>query len=98
LIDPVTDQLLYSPFISNADELANGNILVTHGGATINPDNIFDTHVHVVEIVPDTEAGAVGGDIVWELRLGGPAEDDGVSMYRADRWETLYFGPLWAIE
>ncbi|MDW3217870.1 MAG: aryl-sulfate sulfotransferase [Acidimicrobiales bacterium] len=95
MIDPVTDELLYAPFISDADELANGNILVTHGGAAVDPNNFLNSHVHVVEIVPDAENGGdEGGDIVWQLSLGDAEES--VSMYRADRWETLYFGALWA--
>ncbi|NIR35927.1 MAG: hypothetical protein GWN79_05390, partial [Actinobacteria bacterium] len=88
LIDPVTDAPIFAPIISDTDELANGNILVTHGGAVVDPTNFFATHVHIVEIVPE---GADGGDIVWELRAG-----EGESTYRADRWESLYFGPLWA--
>lgn len=94
MTDPVTGDPLYAPFISDADELANGNILVTHGGATWDPANFLQSHVHVVEIVPDPDAGPEGGDIVWELMLG--TEDAPVSMYRADRWPTLYYGPLWA--
>lgn len=96
MIDPLTDELLYAPFISDADELENGNILVTHGGAAWDPNNFLQSHVHVVEIVPDASAGQEGGDIVWELMLG--TEDAPVSMYRADRWPTLYYGPLWAAE
>lgn len=94
MIDPLTGELLYAPFISDADELENGNILVTHGGATWDPGNFLQSHVHVVEIVPDASAGQEGGDIVWELMLG--TEDAPVSMYRADRWPSLYYGTLWA--
>lgn len=100
MTDPVTGELLYAPFISDADELANGNILVTHGGAVVDPADFFDSHVHIVEIAPveagaDGSSGGIGGDIVWELRAD---SDDGESAYRADRWESLYFGPLWAAE
>lgn len=98
MIDPVTGELLYAPFISDADELANGNILVTHGGAVVDPADFFDSHVHIVEIAPveagaDGSSGGLGGDIVWELRAD---SEQGESSYRADRWESLYFGPLWA--
>jgi len=97
MVDPVTDLPLYAPFLSDADELSNGNILVTHGGAVIDPADFLNSHVVVVEIVPDTEAGGdEGGEIVWQLSLGDAEES--VSMYRADRWDSLYFGPLWAVE
>lgn len=96
MIDPVTGRLLYAPFISDADELANGNILVTHGGATVDPADFLNSHVLVVEIVPDADGGDEGGDIVWQLSLGDA--DEPVSTYRADRWESLYFGPLWESE
>jgi hypothetical protein len=92
MTDPVTGAPIYAPFISDTDELANGNILVTHGGAVVDPANFLESHVHLVEIVPD---GPFGGDIVWELRAGG---DQSESSYRADRWDSLYFGPLWADE
>ncbi|MEQ8840711.1 MAG: aryl-sulfate sulfotransferase [Acidimicrobiales bacterium] len=98
MIDPVTDELIYAPFISDADELSNGNILVTHGGATVDPNDYTASHVHLVEIDPITQdegGDAFGGDIVWELRAGG---DQPESTYRADRWASLYFGPLWATE
>ena len=94
MIDPLTGELLYAPFISDADELENGNILVTHGGAAWDPANFLVSHVHIVEIVPDTDATPVGGDIVWELMLG--TEDQPASVYRSDRWPSLYFGPLWS--
>jgi hypothetical protein len=97
MIDPLTGALLFAPFISDADELANGNILVTHGGAAIDPADFLNSHVHIVEIAPvevvPDDVADVGGDIVWELRA---ASDQGESTYRADRWESLYFGPLWS--
>jgi hypothetical protein len=93
MIDPLTDAPLYAPFISDADELANGNILVTHGGAAIDPTDFLNSHVHIVEIAPSDSDDPTGGDIVWELRS---ASERGESTYRADRWESLYFGPLWA--
>ena len=83
--DPLTGNPIYSSLISDADELSNGNILVTHGAAT---GDFF--HVHIVEVVPE---GASGGEIVWELQLG--TADAPYTMYRADRWESPYFGPLW---
>ena len=93
MVDPVTDEPIFAPIISDTDELANGNILVTHGGAVVDPTNFFATHVHLVEVVPE---GPDGGDVVWELRAGDGEQAE--STYRADRWESLYFGPLWAGE
>lgn len=92
MIDPLTGAPIFAPIISDTDELANGNILVTHGGAVVDPARLFETlHVHLVEIVPD---GANGGDVVWELQAGDGTQPE--STYRADRWESLYYGPLWS--
>ena len=87
LDDPKTGTLAYAPIVSDADALPNGNVLVTHGG--LGGFASFQ-HVHIVEYAP---AGARNGDVVWELQLGEPGDE--VTMYRADRWESLYFGPLW---
>ncbi|MFT5202972.1 MAG: hypothetical protein ACI9C1_002369 [Candidatus Aldehydirespiratoraceae bacterium] len=92
MVDPLTNAPIFAPIIGDTDELDNGNILVTHGGAVVDPTRLFETlHVHLVEIVPD---GPNGGDVVWELRAGDGTQPE--STYRADRWESLYFGPLWA--
>lgn len=100
MTDPITDLPIYAPFISDTDELANGNILVTHGGAVVDPTDFLDSHVHIVEIDPNgvEETPGMGGAVVWELRAGGTDADSAESTYRADRWESLYFGPLWAGE
>lgn len=76
----------YSSFISDADMLANGNVLVTHGGiGTFPPDPL---HILIREVVPN---GDSGGDVVWELQSA-----PGFNAYRAERIESFYFGPGWA--
>ncbi|MEZ5168837.1 MAG: hypothetical protein R2695_21010 [Acidimicrobiales bacterium] len=89
MIDPSPTSHL-RPIIGDTDELANGNILVTYGGSTVDHSDFFRTHVDIVEIVP-AENGE--GDVVWELRTGGDTQETAESTYRADRWESLYFGP-----
>ncbi|MEM7091443.1 MAG: aryl-sulfate sulfotransferase [Actinomycetota bacterium] len=89
LEDPVTGAAAYASLVSDADLLPDGNVLVTHGGLT---RPFF--HAHLVEIIPSSDAeDGVGGEIVWEVRLGD--EDGPVAVYRADRWDSLYFGDLW---
>lgn len=79
---------VYSSFISDADVLENGNVLVTHGGiGTFPPDPADPLHILIREVVPE---GASGGDIVWELK-----GVDGYVTYRAERVPTFYFGPKW---
>ena len=81
-------QLAYSGFISDADMLANGNVLVTHGGiGTFPPTPEDPLRILIREVVPD---GASGGDVVWELQ-GAP----GFVTYRAERIESFYFGADW---
>ncbi len=79
-------QLAYAGFISDADELSNGNVLVTHGGIGAFPGTPDDPlRILIREVVPE---GASGGDVVWELN-GAP----GFVTYRAERIESFYFGP-----
>ncbi|MFK7919419.1 MAG: aryl-sulfate sulfotransferase [Ilumatobacter sp.] len=81
-------KLAYATFISDADELANGNVLVTHGGIGTFPGTPEDPlHMLIREVVPD---GASGGDVVWELKGA-----DGFVTYRAERIPSFYFGPNW---
>jgi hypothetical protein len=87
LEDPKTGTPAFAPFVSDADALPNGNVLVTHGG--LGGFASFQ-HVHILEYAP---GGERNGDVVWELQLGEPGDE--ITVYRAERWESLYFGPLW---
>lgn len=89
-IDTESDgQLAYAAFISDADMLANGNVLVTHGGiGTFPPTPDDPLRILIREVVPD---GASGGDVVWELKGA-----NGFVTYRAERIESFYFGPQFA--
>ncbi|MGA9277479.1 aryl-sulfate sulfotransferase [Ilumatobacter sp.] len=81
---------VYSSFISDADMLENGDVLVTHGGIGTNPSTPEDPlHLLIREIVPTGESG---GDVVWELK----SEPGAVyTAYRAERIPSFYFGPDW---
>jgi arylsulfate sulfotransferase len=81
--------LAYSGFISDADQLSNGNVLITHGGiGTFPPGPEDPLHILIREVVPEGESG---GDIVWELQ-----SELGFVTYRSERIETFYNGPEWA--
>lgn len=81
--------LAYSGFISDADQLSNGNVLITHGGiGTFPPGPEDPLHILIREVVPEGESG---GDIVWELQ-----SDPGFVTYRSERIESFYNGPEWA--
>jgi hypothetical protein len=82
----------YSSFISDADVLENGNVLVTHGGiGTFPPTRDDPLHILIREIVPDGESG---GDVVWELKSA-PESANFYLTYRAERIPSFYFGPDW---
>ena len=86
--EPGTDQPVYSGFISDADMLPNGNVLVTNGGVGSFPPNPEDPlNILIREVVPEGESG---GDVVWELQ-----SDDGFASYRAERIESFYNGQGW---
>ena len=85
-------KLAYSTFISDADVLENGNVLVTHGGIGTFPPNPEDPlHILIREIVPEGESG---GDVVWEL-TSATETDNFYLTYRAERIPSFYFGPDW---
>lgn len=75
---------VYAPFLGDTDRLRNGNVLVTHGGAS-DQNNVL--YARLVEVVPD---GASGGDVVFDLTVG-DGTDGGWTVYRAERVPTLYF-------
>lgn len=78
----------YSSFISDADVLENGNVLVTHGGiGTFPPVPEDPLRILIREVVPE---GTSGGDVVWELK-----GVNGFVTYRAERIPSFYFGPQW---
>ena len=85
-------KLAYSTFISDADVLENGNVLVTHGGiGTFPPTPEDPLHILIREIVPEGESG---GDVVWELESA-PETANSYLTYRAERIPSFYFGPDW---
>lgn len=89
-IDDADGLPIYTSFIGDADQLANGNVLITHGGIGANPPDPDDPqHVLIIEVVPD---GSSGGEIVWEFR-NDPAGPN--TSYRSERIESFYVGPDW---
>ncbi|WP_040492775.1 aryl-sulfate sulfotransferase [Ilumatobacter nonamiensis] len=89
-VDVVDGIPAYSSFISDADMLENGNVLVTHGGiGTFPPTPDDPLRIVIREVVPE---GDSGGDVVWELRS---APGKVYVTYRAERIPSFYFGPDW---
>ncbi|MGQ0826694.1 MAG: aryl-sulfate sulfotransferase [Actinomycetota bacterium] len=75
---------VFAAFLGDADALANGNVLITHGGQVTSTGTIYG---RVIEVVPDGDAG---GDIVLDIAVG-DAETVGFGVYRADHLPSLYF-------
>ena len=81
---------VYTSFIGDADVLANGNVLITHGGIGAQPPDPADPlHALIIEVVP---SGASGGEIVWQLRSDPRSPN---TSYRSERIESFYVGPDW---
>ena len=78
---------LYARFLGDADRVANGNVLITHGGIDL-PDDAAYQHAVLIEVEPDS------GEIVWRMVIGTP--DAPATVYRSERLPSLYFGPDWA--
>ena len=85
---------VYASFISDADVLSNGNVLITHGGIgdqppdPEDPDNV-PLHALIIEVIPE---GDSGGETVWEFRSD-PSTPS--TSYRAERIDTFYVGDRW---
>lgn len=81
---------VYSDFISDADVLANGNVLITFGGiGTFPPTPADPLRALIVEVVP---TGASGGDVVMQITT---KDGQPNTVYRSERIETFYAGPEW---
>ena len=89
-VNDVDDNPLYATIVGDADRMENGNVLITHGGIWPTYPKPGTQRARIIEVVPE---GTDGGDIVWDLALG-DAEVP-VTVYRAERLPSLYFGPAW---
>jgi hypothetical protein len=70
---------MFTPFLGDVDRLPNGDVLITHGGASTVAGQLYG---RVVEVEPDSD------DIVWDLTVG---ETSGSwALYRAERYDSLY--------
>ena len=90
MIDDATGAPIFTAFIGDADQLANGNVLITHGGIgefPAPPDQPL--RAVIVEVVP---SGDSGGDIVWRLDSDPTSSH---AVYRSERIESFYVGPDW---
>jgi arylsulfate sulfotransferase len=79
---------VYAYFLSDADQLENGNVLITHGG--IEHPETGGLYARLVEVVPE---GDSGGDVVFDVTVG-DGSGGGWTVYRADRLPTLSFAGL----
>ncbi|MAT06622.1 MAG: hypothetical protein CL424_16410 [Acidimicrobiaceae bacterium] len=84
---------VFTSFISDADILANGNVLITHGGiGPFPPSPEFPLRALVVEVV---KGGEDEGDVVWRLDSD-PFQSH--TMYRSEKVETFYVGDEWSTD
>ncbi len=77
---------VFAGFLSDADRLDNGNILITHGGVSTEAELNYS---RLVEVVPNFETGE--NEIVFDAILG-DQETIGWTAYRAERLPSLVFG------
>ena len=89
-IDDENGTPIYTSFIGDADQLANGNVLITHGGIGAQPPDPADPqHALIIEVV---QTGDSGGEVVWEYRSD-PSSPN--TSYRSERIESFYVGADW---
>ena len=86
-VSDIDNKPLFAFFLGDADRLENGNVLITHGGIWNRPAT---QRSRIIEVTSDNESE---DSIVWDLALGDT--DVPVTVYRAERLPSLYFGPNW---
>ena len=86
-VSDIDNKPLFAFFLGDADRLENGNVLITHGGIWNQPAT---QRSRIIEVTSDNESE---DSIVWDLALGDT--DVPVTVYRAERLPSLYFGPNW---
>jgi hypothetical protein len=72
----------FSRRLGDADLLANGNVLITHGALIHHHGKVS---ARVMEVVPDVKEG---GDVVFDLTVEGFRS--GWAIYRSRRIPSLY--------
>jgi hypothetical protein len=89
-IDDDRGRPVFTRFIGDADVLANGNVLITHGGIGALPADPTDPwHALIIEVDPTAPPG---DDVVWRLESD-PSEPH--TVYRSERIESFYVGDAW---
>ena len=78
---------IFTPFLGDADLVANGNVLITHGGGSTAEGNF---QAKIVEVVPGDAPDGSADEVVFDLLIG-DGTPVGWSSYRAMRLESLYF-------
>lgn len=88
--DETEGKPVFAAFLGDADRLANGNVLVDHGGIpSPQPDDGDFNRCVIIEVVPED----TGGDVVRDIRIG--SAERPVTCYRAEQVPSLYAGPAW---
>ncbi|OIP37663.1 MAG: hypothetical protein AUK47_13235 [Deltaproteobacteria bacterium CG2_30_63_29] len=85
------DIFYYAPFVGDADELSNGNVLADFGGL-VDPHSdaigspVEKKYARILELTKDAVPS-----VVFEVQIMDPAATDfvGYTVYRAERLETL---------
>ena len=83
------DMAVYAPFVGDADHLAGGNVLITHGGQLDPPAHSPQAEGvlgwgEIIEVAPDT------GDVLFDLHMKDATRSQGWVIYRAERIPSLY--------
>jgi len=82
-------EAVYAPFVGDADVLAGGTVLITHGGLLDPPAHSPQVEgvlpwARIIEVDYET------GDIVFDLTVKDPDRESGWIVYRAERIPTMY--------
>jgi hypothetical protein len=83
--DATSGTPIFTPFLGDADLLANNDVLITYAGAST-PEGVY--YSRFVEVVPGTDGAP--DQVVFDMTLG-DQKTTGFTAYRSDRVPSLYF-------
>ena len=90
-----SDEILYAPFIGDADQLSStGNVLITHGGTATDADGIPSDNIGAAKITPRIleVTRDIPAEVVFDLSIVDqtPETTNGWTVYRSERLPSLY--------
>jgi hypothetical protein len=77
---------VYAPFLGDADQLSNGDVLITYGGPSDEHDVLY---ARIIEVKPGAAEDGSQDTTALDVTVKG-SKGEGWTVYRADRLASIY--------